>query len=308
MDLNPEQLFAVALDSIEADPRPLPAGFEERMLSGVLAGPGPARHPGWDGSGDRISSMTAFIATAVELDDLLRSLAPKDWDRTTGVGGATVLELAVHLVGVERYVLGQLGRGPQLDAPRREDHWPVTRRAAADVATAPPPVVLRTWWQTVMEVIAACAELGPGRDVAYHHLVGTADGLLLVRTFELWTHADDIRAAVGRPLQPPDDARLALMVDQLMTVLPLGLALSGCARPGRTARLDLSGPGGGVFDVALAPGESVGAVDVTVATDAVSFCRLASNRMGWDDLDMVVTGDRSLLEPMLAGATAFAAD
>ncbi len=308
MDLTPVQLFEVALDSIEAGHRTPPGGFEQRILSGVLAGPRPARHPGWDGPDDRISSMTAFIATAVEMDDLLGSLAPADWDRTTGVDAVTVRELAVHLVGVERYVLGQLGRRPALDAPRREDHWPVTRLAAAELAAAPPPEIMRTWWQTVMEVIAACAELGPGRDVTYHHLVGTVGGLLLVRTFELWTHGDDIRAAVGRPLQPPDDARMALMVDELTTVLPLGLALCGCAQPGRTARLDLTGPGGGAFDVALAPGDPVGPPDITVATDTVSFCRLASNRLGWDDLDMVVSGDRSLLDPLLAGATAFAAD
>ena len=93
-----------------------------------------------------------------------------------------------------------------------------------------------------------------------------------------------------------------------MRVLPLGLALSGCPQPGRTARLNLIGPGGGTFDVALAPGDPLGEPDITLTADVIDFCRLASNRLARRDFDVGVDGDGLLLEPIIAGATAFAAD
>ena len=72
--------------------------------------------------------------------------------------------------------------------------------------------------------------------MSYHHLVGTTHGLLVVRTFELWTHGEDLRRATHRPLDELDEGRLSLMVGELMRVLPLGLALNSREQPGRTAR------------------------------------------------------------------------
>jgi hypothetical protein len=132
--------------------------------------------------------------------------------------------------------------------------------------------------------------------------------LLVVRTFELWTHGDDIRHAIGQPLDTLDESRLALMVSELMTVLPMGLALSGCSQPGRTARLHVTGSGGGTFDVPLGVGDAVGALDIVVTVDAIDLCRLAANRLAPDALAVAVEGDRGLLEPMLIGAAAFASD
>ena len=103
-----------------------------------------------------------------------------------------------------------------------------------------------------MELIRACAEVGPDHEVTYHHLAGSVRGMLVIRTFELWTHDDDIRRAVGLPLNELDDTRLALMSTALTESLAVGMALTGTTRPGRTVRIDVTGSGGGrSFDVAL---------------------------------------------------------
>jgi hypothetical protein len=131
----------------------------------------------------------------------------------------------------------------------------------------------------------------------------------VVRTFELWTHDDDIRRAVGLPPNELDHARLSLMSSSLMGALGAGMALSGTARPGQTAHIELTGVGGGTsFDIALAPGEAASVPDVTIETSALDLCRLASNRLALHRIEVVTTGDRSLLEPVLVGATAFALD
>jgi len=308
MDLTIEQLLRVAFDAVESDPRDLPAGLEARVLAHSLDGPKSLRHLGWrSAEGAELDSLGAYIRTAAELADLLDALDAGDWTRQTRVDHATVRDVVVHLLGVERYVLGQLGRRPRLDAPRREDHWPVSKQAA-DPPPPPGASLARAWWGAALDLVAACGELGPDHEVAYHHLGGPISGLLLVRTFELWTHGDDVRSATHRPLNLLDEARLSLMVSELMTVLPLGLALSGCPQPGRTARLTLTGAGGGTFDVALAPGERPGEPDVTLTAEVIGICRLAANRLRADDLPVLVEGDASLVESVLVGATAFAAD
>lgn len=309
MDLTSDELLLVALDSAELAGGPVPSGLEARLLDAARAAR-PPRGADWLAPGATTSAFAAFSRTASDLGDLLASLSPEEWDARTALDGGDVRarDLVRHLVGVERYVLGQLGRLDALAAPRREDHWPVTMSASAELAGEPPELAFRRWWHDVQLLMVACAELGPGHPVSYHHLAGSLRGLLLVRTFELWVHGDDIRQAVGRPLDLLDEERLTLMSGELMNVLPLGMGLSGCARPGRSARVELTGTGGGTFTIPLAPDEPAGPPDVRIRVGTIEFCRFASNRLRRDELALDVEGDASLIEPILVGATAFAAD
>ena len=306
MDLMDRRLLEVAFDAVEAGAGPLPEGLEARVLAAAESAR-PVRHPGWGGAG--AAPLDAFLQTAAELAVLLATLGPADWSRPTpALDAPTVRGLVVHLAGVERYVLGQLGARPPLDAPTRERHVPVTREAAAELLDEPGPDVARAWWRAVLEVAAACGRASPAQPAGYHHLPGDARGLMVVRTFELWTHGDDIRAAIGRSLDPLDGPRLRLMSSELMAVLPIGLAVTGGARPGVSARLELTGAGGGTFLVPLAPDEEPGVPAVTITTPVIDLCRLAANRLPVADLPVRVTGDAAVVGPILVGAGAFAMD
>jgi uncharacterized protein (TIGR03083 family) len=309
MDLTTSELLELGLDTVETPASDIPPGVRARVLQAASGRMRPSMHPDWaDAGGAGLPPHAAFIETAAALATMLDSLSPDDWSTPTSVGGTTVRELMAHLVGVERYMLGQLGSGPSFSAPRREDHLRVSQEAAADLVGATGPETARAWWHEVTRLIAVCGELGPQHEVAYHHLAGSVRGMLVVRTFELWTHDDDIRLALHRPPNLLDGDRLALMSSDLMNVLSFGMAMSGAAQPGRTARFNLMGPGGGAYEVALSPGETPGLPDITITTSALDLCRVASSRLSVDDIDLAVDGDRSLLEPILAGAGAFACD
>ena len=56
------------------------------------------------------------------------------------------------------------------------------------------------------------------------------------------------------------------------------------------------------------PATIPGPPDLTIEASALDLCRLASNRLAVDQIDVRVDGDRSLLEPVLVGASAFAMD
>jgi len=308
MDVSPERLLDLGFDAIEAGAPPLPGRLRNKVLSAAIGARLP-RHAGWDARDGALTPLDALVQTAAEVAVMLASLGPGDWARPTRAAGApTVHELVVHLVGVERYVLGQLGVRPPLDAPAREHHAHVTRQAAAELLQAPGPEVAREWWCAVLEVAATCGRAGPDEPVAYHHIPGTVRGLMTVRAFELWTHGDDITVATGRGRNPLDGPRLELMSGELAAVLPYGMALTGGARQGATARLELTGPGGKSHLVALAPGEEPGEPAVTLTAPVIDLCRLAANRLAIADLPLVVSGDAGLVGPILVGAGAFAMD
>ena len=123
---------------------------------------------------------------------------------------------------------GPLVRGPSgLRGALRRDRW-----------GGRPAVVVE-----VLELLTACAELGPDEPVRFHHLPGTR-GLMVLRTFELWTHGDDIRQAVGRPLDLLDEGRLSMMVSELMSALPSGpRSRAGLSRSHGTLSAQRSGWG-----------------------------------------------------------------
>jgi uncharacterized protein (TIGR03083 family) len=307
VDVTSDRLLDVGFDAVAAATMP-PAGLEGRVLA-AAAGARPPRDAGWAATDGALTPLDAFVQTAAELAGLLGTLGPEGWARATRADGApTVHGLTMHLVGVERYVLGQLGARPPLDAPARELHAPVTRAAAAELLGAPGAAVAGAWWREVLAVAAVCGSAGPGAPVQYHHIPGTVHGLMTVRTFEVWTHGDDVRMAVGADRNALDGPRLSLMSHELVAVLPYGLALTGNARPGSSARLELTGPGGGSFLVPLAPGEQPGAPAVTITTPVIDICRLAANRLSIAELPVEASGDQALVEPVLVGAGAFAMD
>lgn len=269
-----------------------------------------ARHPSWSSHQTAgISPLDAFIETAAEFGSLLDNLEASDWTRRTRLEGTTIRDVVEHLVGMERYVLGQLGLDTAFEADRREDHWPVTRAASADITRLSNTEAARTWWQEVLRVVAACAERDSEDLVRYHHLAGGVHTLLVSRTFELWAHGDDVRQALGLPLNLLDEARLTLMVSELMGAFSAAMTLAGQSLPGRSARFELEGPGGGSFDVALSLGEQpADRADIVISTTVIGLCRLAANRMGVEELDVDSSGDTSLLHPVLLATGAFAAD
>ncbi len=309
MDLNSISLADVAFDAA-ADGIEPPSTLRARVLDTIdVAGHAPM--PGaWADTtvSEQTNAVLAFVRTAAELSELLADLAPDEWEKHTVTPAGSVRGLAIHLLGIERYALGQLGRRPALDAPNRADHFPISRSAARDADQLTNDEIARAWWLEALEVTRACAELGPSAPVTLHHLPADVRGFLIVRTFELWTHGDDIRRANGRRLSSLDADRLALMSNGLVDVLALGMAFEGTEQPGRTARITLTGPGGGTFDIALAAGEPIGAPDTSVTMSVLDLCRVAARRLPIESAYMTVEGDHSLVEPMLAGAQAFAAD
>jgi hypothetical protein len=175
------------------------------------------------------------------------------------------------------------------------------------------------WRATVEETLDAITGLEAGaaqtrleETAALHGLRMPLASLLVARTFELWTHEEDIQRATGRELHAPDAATLRLMTDLGMALVPAAMAHSNRSHDRRWARIVLTGPGGGTWQTALDPVATAvapeGPVDVRIVLDTVEFCRLVANRVDPAALQAVVTGDSALASDLFASVATLALD
>lgn len=242
---------------------------------------------------------------------LLASLAPGDWDAPTSAG-VSVQGLVAHLVAQQRWVARSLFGVGHFEPPAgaEHDHWGLSRPTIERLLARPPWVAAGELADAVDLVVGVAAATPPERFAAGGTV--TLDDLLAARTFELWIHADDIRAATGRPWLDPRADELDRLCRLAVTLTPIGMALAGVRHDGRVLRLVLTGDGGGTFVVPLGapparPARAPGREDVTVVVDGLRFCRVAGRLLDPDALAAHVEGDAALVADVVAGARWFAA-
>jgi uncharacterized protein (TIGR03083 family) len=133
------------------------------------------------------------------------------------------------------------------------------------------------------------------------------DDALVLRAFETWTHHDDLRRALGKPTQAPAPAVLRAMAELAISSLPVAAAVRGVAAPGRTARLRLTGAGGGEWTIPCAAGEEPAPEpDVVITASVLDWCRVTADRIAPADLDCAADGDAQLAAALVGAASAFA--
>ena len=236
----------------------------------------------------------------------LDRLDPDDDDVRTP-NGLTARELVVHVAAQETLLARAVGRPvddvDELDIDAR------TARFVERFAARPYQDVVDAWRQSVDAVLVWAAEpASHNANVAWPGLPLARDAALIARSFENWVHRDDLRSVRGAPSAPPPGAELHLMAELSTSILPPALALAGRARPGHTARVVLTGDGGGSWLIPLEFGEATPTAppDVTLTTDVVDWCRVAAERLDSAELACTVDGDERLADELLEAASAFA--
>ena len=157
------------------------------------------------------------------------------------------------------------------------------------------------WKAQATDTIAAIRSRPEALDdqVVFHGWPVSVETLLVARAFEVWTHADDIRRATARPMQTPPPRDLRAM--SMFSVAHAPAARPGGAREG-PARIVLTGPGGGTFDLDGPGAERT----VTLVADVVDYCRTAARRIDIDELPAVIEGDRDQAHALLTAARVLA--
>ncbi|MFF5787061.1 maleylpyruvate isomerase N-terminal domain-containing protein [Streptomyces sp. NPDC012693] len=298
--------------------------LRSRVLESCL-GRRPARIPvpGW---------VTPYDAETARLDALLRDIGESEWHAPVRLKWyeedrvvrrkATVAAVIGHLFAVDGLVSASLGLDdplgegtPELSpAERTEAFWSGLDR--------PPGRALRGPWReqshTLIRTVSFAGRGVADLTVTYKDFALPLRDSLLERAFECWVHADDIAQAVAYPYAPPSGAHLHDMIDLAARLLPGALAnrrrtgLASPARhlveagtPGRTLHLEVEGPGGGHWYIALDSPAAVGSPDHTVAQvamDGVEFCQLVAGHVSPQEAAAGQDGDREAIRDVLSAA------
>lgn len=291
-------------ESVAAEP---PSDLRDQVLAMARS----RRTPGRPASSpDPLGAPEAYARSIADFHALLASLTDAEAELPAHEEHGRVRDLVAHLVGVEE--LNARWIDPNDEVPFLPDHVASTRATVDALAKLPYADVAHRWHEAALALLAAAEISEPTRRVQFHDISVSIDGLLTMRTFELWAHGMDIALATDRPLPVFDDSRMLLMSSRLMGALPGALLYRGVDATGRTARFVLTGPAGGCYDVALdglaGMNDGPSDPDVTIVADVVDLCRVAAARLGPDELNCRVEGDAELAGLVLAHLDAFARD
>ena len=248
------------------------------------------------------SPTEAFSSAAGAFYDMLITLSAECWHRPA-LRDLDVQGLVGHLVGVERDVQRCIAGD---EAVGSANHVESTQPLALAQEGRAPAATIAEWREAVDRTLAMASEADLDANVAIHGVPLRLRDLLVARTFELWTHENDIRVVAGLAPSVPEPSTLRPMTELATALLPFGAAFTDLHEP-ISVHLVLTGAGGGTWDVAV--GEpSPEPAELGIVTDVVGFCRLFANRISPADLDVLVTGDSDHATSVLTAAAALALD
>jgi hypothetical protein len=272
-----------------------------------------------------------YDAETARLDALLRDINDDDWQlpvRLRWYDGeepagrdTTVAGVIGHLLSVDGLVAGSLGlddplglQAPRAPGERTEKFWRAEYHPGGRGVHQP-------WRDQSHGLIRTASFAGgsmAGLSVSYGGFSLPLRDSLLDRAFECWMHADDIASAVDYPYPPPRGTHLKGMIDLAARLLPAALAarrrkglaspakqLVRAGSPGRSLRLEVEGPGGGDWYIALDSPAALGSPDRTVAQvalEGVEFCKLVAGHMDPAEAAAGQDGDREAIREVLFAA------
>jgi uncharacterized protein (TIGR03083 family) len=300
------EFAAAVVRDVTPDPalraRVLAAAHRRREAAAVVAGASP------------IEVHRVELARAILL---LRDLTLDDWARPVDppeFAGWTVHDVVIHLVANESLLAYQLGVPVSAVPETATDNVGRTAQARARHARRPPA-------RAVAELEAAAeatsAEVAIRGEARLYEPIDWWGGqaatwiALLVRAFETWTHADDIRRAIGTGMVDPPPASLLTMAHGACGFVPTMLAARGAVHPGRLVRFRFTDLGDAAWDVDLGTVGGVrpagdDAVDAEIITEAAAACRSVSARIDPGRLSYDVIGDEQLARAVVDALPALA--
>lgn len=258
--------------------------------------------------------VSAWAQATGALVELGRGCSDGDFERATECPGWTVKDQLSHVVGIERWMLGEPDPPHEVpDLPHVHGEFGRRVEAAVDRRRRMPG-------QQVVD------ELDAVRSARLHQLTaGDVDpaaptvnplggsmpfvDVLRMRTFDVWTHEQDVRRALDVP-GDLDSAAAAVAVRWARLALPRVVARQAAVEPGRVVVVEVTGAG--AFTDALVVDRPVGGrptgrvlteppdrVDARLRLTAEAYMRRTCGRWPADRTPVEVDGDAELARRVL---------
>ena len=208
---------------------------------------------------DPLPPVDALRRETDRFESLLDSLEPADLEVET-FNGLSVRDLVAHVAIVDEAFVGEAGC-----ASRDGRHtWSfIGADAVAQMTEAELPDIADWSFEQIRDRWRRARRAGRSRRAAAgrRELGGySLKSVLVIRAFETWTHHHDIATVLGRVEGPGRAPVMRTMAELAVQTLPIALAAKGYEYPGRTARVVMSGAGGGDWTIACTASETAGPV------------------------------------------------
>jgi uncharacterized protein (TIGR03083 family) len=189
--------------------------------------------------------VEAFAQTAQSIVDLARDCTEDDLAVPTECPGWTVHDQIAHVTGVEAWLSGH--KDPRVEMPpyehirnelgkRVEYAVEVRRGRTGPELVAELETILAERLRTLRD-----SELTESSMIAGPFGPDQAATVLGYRIFDVWTHEQDIRCALGRP-GDLDSPAAAVFVRSVMSLLPKLVTKVAAVRPGHLVVIEVTGP------------------------------------------------------------------
>jgi uncharacterized protein (TIGR03083 family) len=246
---------------------------------------------------------------------LFRRLRPADAEAVVDppeLAGWTVRDLVIHILANETLLAEKLGTTSVVAPETETDNLPRTEATWARFEGVSLQVAVDEYADAVRAIDERIAEQSDAEldtdEIDWWGAPMRLSTALIVRTFETWTHGDDIRRALGLPQSPPPAPDLATMSARSLEWVPLMLAGSGVEVAPSTATVVLTGPGGDRHEVQLggaaAPEGALPRFELTI--DVVDYCRAVASRLPTDGMHWDATGDTDLAATFVGAVNSLA--
>lgn len=276
----PDCSAAIALLDAPGETIAPPPRLRDAMLSKARLRRSPAE--------TAIAAVAGPYAQQVALmDELLGELSVAQWEAPL-VKHGTVRGMVEHLAANDARVAAFMGVPAVAGLP-------VHRRWRAQAGSLLERVSGSSTLLLGVEVELAGTGTRPPRGPLRHAMIQ--------RTFETWTHADDIRSATARSSAPPAGEHVRMIAEFGLAMLPT--AVKGPRRD-VAATVVLTGAGGGTWTVPLSP--TPDRVAVLVSADAIHFCKLLANRWPPASFPYAAEGDPALARELMRAAATLGCD
>ncbi len=278
----------------------------------------PVTHPPLE-TADAATLVAAWEGAIHAVSGIGRSLSAAEWDLPTECPGWSVGDLVRHVAAIECFLAGR-------PLPAHEPDWAALPHATGAVGRFTEVGVDARRGDAPS---TTCDELDAVTDERLAQLMGLEplaletqvpglfgkpvplDTLLRVRIFDVWTHEQDLRRAIGRP-GGLGSAGAQVSAAQMLAALPRVLAKVLGAAPGealavvvgqevtfvRAATVDTDGRG------VLLPPDHDGDVTVSLTADWETYARLSAGRLDVTSPDVqdlvTITGDAPWRDGLLA--------
>ncbi len=256
-------------------------------------------------SGERDDPAIDLYRTQSErFEDAVDLVTDTALDATT-TNGLSARDLVIHEAAQESLMAQAVGETPIPEISVTN----IDARTAAfvDALDGQPLEDALELWRASVNANCAWANGAAENTASWRGFELDRNDAIVLRAFETWIHTDDLRRVVGLSGLPPEPQHLALMSDLAGRTLSMALGLVQRTREGKTARLVLTGAGGGEWLVAMdGSGLSNDEPDVTLTANVVDWCMLVGDRIAPHEIARTVDGDPGLAEDLLAAAPALA--